>query len=180
MRPTCGQKGETQVNEKETLSYIAILETRLRSVEDRLEIFQLLATYGPAVDSRSGENTAALWQKDGSYDFGDEPLQGAEAIGALVDLDTHVGYLDRGCAHVMSLPMVTVDGNRASATNYSRVYVRGEAGWCVERAGVNRWELTRTTEGWRIVNRINRLADGSSAASGLLRRGLAEIEKGWE
>ena len=31
-----------------------------------------------------------------AYDFGGEPLEGAAKISGLVDLDTHVGYVERG------------------------------------------------------------------------------------
>lgn len=153
---------------------IAGLEARLRQLEDNLAICQLLAGYGPAVDSRSAEATAEIWTQSGRYDYGGDPLEGAGNIGDLVDLDTHVGYVERGCAHVIAMPMVTVDGDRAVATGYSRIYLRDGTAWKVERASANRWELVRTEAGWKVESRINRLLDGSSQGRELLRRAISE------
>lgn len=150
---------------------LAGLDARLRQLEDQIAIYQLLASYGPAADSRSGQDVASLWLEDGRYDFGGTPLVGSEAIAELVDLETHRGYVARGCAHVIGLPLIRVEADSATATGYSRVYVRDGDGWKVERASANRWELVRTEGGWRVANRVNRLLDGSgdgpALASGL-------------
>jgi hypothetical protein len=153
---------------------IAALEGRLRLLEDRLEILQLIASYGPAVDSRSARATAALWADDGSYDFGGPPLVGAEAVGDLVNLGTHTAYVARGCAHVLGMPMVTITGDSAIATGYSRVYLREGDGWKVERTSANRWNLVRTVAGWKVQSRVNRLLDGRAEARALLRAGLVD------
>lgn len=157
---------------------IAALESRLRRVEDRMEIIQLIASYGPAVDSRSSEATAALWTGNGCYDYGGPPLVGAKAVGDLVNLETHLGYVARGCAHVLGVPMITLDGDRAVATGYSRVYVHHGGTWTVARTSANRWELVRTGAGWKVGNRVNRLLDGSSEARDLLSAGLTDVRDG--
>lgn len=164
--------------QQDIAAQMAALEQRMARAEDQLAILQLLASYGPAVDSLSAKDTAALWVPDGTYDFGGEPIRGAEAVGAIVDLDTHRGYVERGCAHVMGLPMVTISGDRATATSYSRVYLHDGDSWRVERTSANRWELQRTDHGWRVMNRINRLMDGSPAGREILERGLADREGG--
>lgn len=156
---------------------IAGLEARLRQLEDNLAICQLLAGYGPAVDSLSADATAEIWTETGRYDYGGEPLEGAANIGRLVDLDTHLGYVERGCAHVIAMPMVTVDGDRAVATGYSRIYLRDGNSWKIERTSANRWELVRTGAGWKVENRINRLMDGSPQGRELLRRGISEHKR---
>jgi hypothetical protein len=149
------------------------LEAHVRRLEDQVAIYQLLASYGPAVDSRSGDAAADLWAPDGRYDFGGPPLEGRERIGGLVDLDTHAAYVAAGCAHVISMPVVRVEGDSAVATGYSRVYLRQGDGWKVERASANRWELARTAAGWKVTNRINRLLDGAPEPRSLLAQGLA-------
>ena len=154
------------------------LEAHVRRLEDQIAIYQLLATYSPAVDSRSEAATAGLWTEDGQYDYGGRPHVGARDVGSLVHLDTHKAYVEKGCAHVMSLPLVSVDGDRAVATGYSRLYVHSGDGWKVERASANRWELVRTGAGWRVANRINRLMDGSPAGREVLARGLDTGESG--
>lgn len=41
-------------------STVEALETTVRALADQVEIMQLVARYGPTVDSGSGEATAAL------------------------------------------------------------------------------------------------------------------------
>jgi uncharacterized protein (TIGR02246 family) len=149
---------------------LANLEREVQRLRDERDIMQLIAAYGPAVDTLSADETAALWTDDGVYDFGGEPLAGADAIGRLVDLPGHRDYVARGCAHVMALPVLDVDGDSATATGYSRVYVATGEGWKVERASANHWQLVRTAQGWRVRHRVNRLLDGSGGARGVLGR----------
>lgn len=150
----------------------AALEARIAVLEDQLAIYQLIATYGPSVDSRTGGVTASLWTEDGSYDFGGDPLVGAEKVGSLVNIEPHVHYVADGCAHVLSMPHITVGGDKAVATGYSRVYLNQGDHWRVERASANRWELVRTPGGWRVQNRINRLLNGQAEARDLLSSGV--------
>lgn len=160
--------------ENEDGSRIDALERRLRDVEDQLAIYRLLAAYGPAVDSRTEAATAGLWTETGRYDYGGAPLVGAQAIGDLVNVQPHVGYVERGCAHVIGMPFVAVEGDRATATGYSRVYLHDGDGWKVERTSANRWELERTQSGWKVANRVNRLLDGSPDGRELLSRAFVQ------
>lgn len=155
-------------------SRLAALEARVRLLEDQVAIYRLLACYGPSVDSRSEEATASLWTSDGRYDFGGAPLRGSDDVGGLVHREPHVSYVARGCAHVIGMPLVTIAGDRATATGYSRIYLRDGDGWKVERASANRWELVRTEEGWKVESRLNRLLDGSPEARAILARGVDE------
>lgn len=151
---------------------LAALEARMRRLEDEVAIYRLLASYSPAVDSRDEDATAGLWVADGSYDFGGVPLEGARTVGSLVHLESHQRYVRSGCAHVMSLPLVDVEEDRAVATGYSRLYLHTGDGWKVERVSANRWELARTADGWKVTTRTNRLMDGSPQGRALLARGL--------
>lgn len=148
---------------------LAALEGRVRELEDMLAIQQIIARYGPAVDSLSQAQVAALWARDGVYDFGGEPLRGAEAVGKLVELSTHRAYVERGCLHSLGNPVITIQGDHAVATGNSRVYVHEDDGWKVERAAANRWELVRDGEGWKVASRTNRLLDGTEDARLVLR-----------
>src|SRR4051794_9230749 len=47
---------------------VAAMDARLQLLEDQVEIMQLVAQYGPSVDSGSADATAALWTEDGSFD----------------------------------------------------------------------------------------------------------------
>jgi len=148
------------------------LISRVRELEDRLAIYQLIASYGPAVDSESAGAVAELWSEDGVYDpDGVEPYVGSEAVGRLVGGSLHQDYLRAGCAHVLSLPVVRVDGDTAVAVNHSRVYLHDGDGWRLERVSANRWELSRGNGSWRVDRRTNRLLNGSAQARALLAAG---------
>ena len=45
----------------------ALLE-RVRILEDQLALAQVVASYGPAVDSGSSDRAASLWSDDGIFD----------------------------------------------------------------------------------------------------------------
>lgn len=140
---------------------------RLSAIEDRLAIQNLLARYGPAVDSLDGRAVAALWSGDGSYQYGDVVLTGSE-VGGLVELESHRDFISRGCAHILSSPIIQVDGDEAFAVNYSCVLIHGEGVWQAERVSANRWHLERGPQGWRVKSRVNALLDGAGTARDLL------------
>lgn len=146
------------------------LRRQVRELSDRLEILQLLASYGPAVDSGSAEATAALWTEDGSYDTFPHPLVGRAAIADMVRGERHQSYVHNGCGHLIGIPHIRLDGDTAVVTGYSQLVLRDEAadGFRVWRTAVNRWELVRTGEGWRVAHRVNRLLDGSAESHELL------------
>jgi SnoaL-like domain len=149
----------------------ANLEARLRALEDRLSIYELLASYGPAVDTRDKTRVDGLWSPDGSYSFDDVTLT-QPRVGELVDLDSHTAFITAGCGHVLSMPAIEVDGDVAVAINYSVVFEhrRGQNEWAAARVSANRWELARAATGWQVTNRVNRLLDGSEKARDLLAR----------
>ncbi|MEO3388820.1 nuclear transport factor 2 family protein [Mesorhizobium sp. CAU 1741] len=155
---------------------LAALEARMRRLEDEIAIYRLLASYPLAVDSCDENATASLWAPDGTYDYGGRPHVGAQDVGSLVNLHSHRGYVAKGCAHVMSLPFISVEGDRAVATGYSRLYVRAGDGWKIERVSANRWELIRVAGDWKVTSRTNRLMDGTPAGREILSRGLAAKE----
>jgi len=149
---------------------IADLARRVQALEDQVAIYQLIATYGPAVDSQSAQAVGELWSEDGVYDpSGVHTYAGRAAVEGLVYREPHLSYLQAGCAHVLSLPRVAVDGDTAVAVNHSRVYLRDGTSWRLERVSANRWELERADGAWRVRRRTNRLLDGDPAARELLR-----------
>jgi ketosteroid isomerase-like protein len=149
---------------------IADLARRVQALEDQLAIYQLIATYGPAVDSQSALAVGELWSEDGVYDpSGVNPYAGRAAVEGLVYGEPHLSYLQAGCAHVLSLPHVAVDGDTAVAVNHSRVYLRDGTSWRLERVSANPWELERADGAWRVGRRTNRLLDDDPAARELLR-----------
>lgn len=147
----------------------AVVEDRLQRLEDAEAIRNLIARYGPLADAGDAAGVAALWTEDGEYDVGGFGVARArEEIAALIDARFHRELMAQGCAHVLSAPVIALDGDRAVATNQSVVFRRAGASFEAWRAAANRWELVRTAPGWRVARRINRPLDGSEAALALL------------
>lgn len=152
---------------------LAQLEARLQLLEDRLEIYDLVASYGPAVDAGDAAATAALWTDAGTYDVDTGVYEGREGIAAMVESRPHQGLLARGCAHLTSPPQVELDGDAAVAVCHSQLVLRRQdgSGFDVLRATAHRFELMRTADGWRVHRRTSRLLDGGAAARALLHPG---------
>lgn len=149
-------------------SRFAALEQRVRMLEDQMDIYRLISSYGPAVDTGSGEAAAALWDDEGSYEFDTSRLDGPAGIAEMVRSDGHQALIQQGCAHILAMPVVRVDGDTARATGYSRVYRHTADGYEVWRVSANHWELKRTTDGWKVIRRVNRTIDGAPEARQIL------------
>lgn len=150
------------------------LAARLERIERRLALYDLIATYGPAVDSGSAEATAGLWAQDGSYDFGDAVLPDRRAIEEMVKGRHHQGLIAAGAAHLIGFPKVDIDGDSAVVTGYSQVCRYVEDHYEVWRVTANRWELTWTGGGWQVDRRQAYVLDGQERARALLRAGLGD------
>lgn len=151
------------------MTSIADLEQRLRAVEDRLAIFELIASYGPAVDSGDSHGASKLWSSDGSYDVGGMGVtSGQTAIEKLFDGGTHQSLIANGAGHMLNSPTIAIDGDHATAINYSAMFVKADNGFVAARVAANHWRLERIDGRWRVVKRINRLLDGAQEARDLL------------
>jgi hypothetical protein len=153
---------------------IDALWARLRTLEDRMAIYELMATYGPAVDGAAADVAAGLWALDGRYDAGVGVFEGSAGIAEMVVGDMHQGIIQGGSAHLISLPHLEINGDHAVATCYSQLlrYDPETAGFKIWRCTANRWELVRSVDGWRVKDRVNRVLDGSEEPRELLRRGV--------
>jgi hypothetical protein len=157
---------------------IAALEARLQKAEDHLEIQNLLMSYGPLVDSATDKEAAELWVEGGGYNFtkpdGDPMrLEAREELSGMYRWPHHVDLTTTGCAHLTATPKITVRGDEAEALGYSVVILREDERWFLWRAAVNHWTLTRTEDGWRIVERHNRPLNGSTESHDMMRKVLA-------
>lgn len=151
---------------------IEAMSTRLRLLEDHQEITQLVAQYGPSVDSGSADATAALWTADGTFDaVGAVQMHGREEIADMVRGDGHQGLIRNGCGHVLTVPHVVVHGDEAEGRSYAlniRWDPEAQRFW-VARVSANSWRWTRTSDGWRIAERVNANLDGTAAHRAILR-----------
>ena len=82
-----------------------------------------------------------------------------------------------GSAHLASMPVVHVDGDRATALCHGQLlrFDREADAFRIWRATAVRLEFRRTAEGWKIYRRANRLLDGSDASHQHFRDGLEAV-----
>ena len=163
------------------------LEQRLRLIEDRLEIYNLIASHPPSADTGAQEYTASVWTEDGVFDRGAEFPRptGRTAIAGGSSNPEHHRAIEQGIAHFAGLPYVRITGDTAFAISYLQILVPDRAGplvdvpnhgssrgFHVHRVSANRWEFVRTEKGWKIKRRTLRQLDGTEPARDILRGAL--------
>jgi hypothetical protein len=157
---------------------VAQLSRQVRALEDQIAIGRLVARYGPAVDSGSAAATAALWSEDGRFDVPPYAVwTGHDEIAGMVDGDGHQALITNGVAHVLTAPLIVVDGDDAQAWNYA-LNLRWDPElrrFWIARASANGWRLHREPGGWRIAHRVNRNLDGSPEPRAIFREGTQVI-----
>jgi hypothetical protein len=160
------------------------VEERLREVEDRLAIYNLIAAHPPSADTAASEFIAASWTEDGVFDRQLATSSGRAAIAQEVLGEPHQAAIAGGIAHFAGLPHVAIDGDTAVVTSYLQIIVPdteaasvavpghgASQGFRLHRVSANRWELARGPHGWRIKRRTLRPI-GTAAARQLLRQGI--------
>jgi hypothetical protein len=150
---------------------VTALQERVRTLEDHLEVTQLVAQYGPAVDSGSAEVAAGLWTQDGIFDaVGAMEMRGREQIAGMVRTQGHQDLIMNGCGHVLTIPHVVVNGDVAQGRSYAlniRWDPEAQRFW-VARLSANTWRWVRTPDGWRIAERVNSNLDGTPESREML------------
>jgi uncharacterized protein (TIGR02246 family) len=105
------------------------LEARLKTLEDREEIRELLLAYGRALDSRDFVAFADLFaEQEGEWVGGLGSAKGRKAIFEL--MDASIGHnaprTGPGSFHVFSNEQIAVDGDSAAATTKWIFVMQGE------------------------------------------------------
>jgi hypothetical protein len=154
----------------------ASLEQRLRRIEDRLAIYNLLATHPLSADTGDAGLINAIYSEDAVFDRGEQlaGARGRQSMVELVESAAHREAIAGGLAHFGNLPLVELDGDQAIATSYIMLITpdpTGEprvlanhgpsAGFRIHRLVANRWTLAREADGWRIKGRKILPHDGS-------------------
>src|SRR5436190_9906377 len=166
----------------------ATLEDRIHAIEDRLEIYNLIASHPPSADTGGRDHIAASWVEDGVFDRGENlsSPRGRDVIADHVLSAGHQAAIAGGLAHFTGLPHVAIHGDTAIVTSYLQILVpqtQGDPvdvpnhgssrGFRVHRMTANRWELVRTPQGWKIKRRTLRQLDGSLPARKILQQAIS-------
>lgn len=147
------------------------VEERLRKIEDQLEIYQLVCGYGYAVDGLNADAIGKIYAEDGVYSIADAAkFEGLDRVQSIVAMPDHIALVEKGAAHMSSLPYVVIDGDRAIATCHTMVPRHDADGFHIWRLSASRIECARTPEGWRIKHRQNYMLQDDLRGSQLLGR----------
>jgi SnoaL-like protein len=170
------------VAKKKVATKSSSLEKRLRAVEDRLEIIQLMMSHPPAIDGRALGYWESALTADSTIDRGPPDPEkhsgdwqgeyGKKQIMEEVGGPELQAAREKGLAHMTTVPFVTVKGDAATAINYTHVLGFESGSFRIRRVVANRWDLRREKAGWKIRKRTLRLMDGKPEAREILRRGV--------
>lgn len=166
------------------------LERRLRTIEDKLAIYELIASHPPSADTGHAAYTSSVYCENGVFDRGPalDGAEGVKAIAAFIQRPEHDEAIRGGLAHFSGLPLVDLRGDAAIVTSYLMIVHLDHdgrprdlpnhgvsTGYRIHRAVVNRWELERRDGRWMIARRTLLPVDGSQIQQELLRTGLNEL-----
>jgi hypothetical protein len=166
------------------------VEDRLRAVEDRLEIYNLIASHPPSADTGADYYTRLAYIEDGELDLGrGTPVTGNKEIAAITKTAPHQAAIAGGLAHFVGLPRIEIDGDTATVISYLQILTPHPTadphevpnhgvsrGFRIHRVAANRWDLERTADGWKIRRRTVRTIDGTQPPRDILRGALQSYQ----
>lgn len=133
------------------------LEARVRELEDREVIHEVVARYGFTADLGLDEEYVAQYAPDGEYDTGKGIHRGHEELLEFISAPEGGHKKDvegRGSQHTSHNLFIRVNGDTAWAECYSVVFVRtAPESFGIHTAAYNHWDFTRIDDRWRIVRR---------------------------
>jgi hypothetical protein len=95
------------------------IEDRLRAIEDRLEIYDLIASHPPSADTGADYYTRVAYIDNGELDLGrGSAVRGNEAIAAMTKTAPHQAAIAGGLAHLVSLASNSMATTRLSPPTY--------------------------------------------------------------
>ena len=130
------------------------VEARLRALEDKEQIAQLLIDYGRHLDSRDLAAYAALFANDGEWIGGFGKVAGRANIQAFMEKSLGTGPNRGGSYHIMSNFVIAVKGDTAAAWSRWTFVTPGERGATIAQAGRYDDMLVRENGAWKFKRRV--------------------------
>jgi uncharacterized protein (TIGR02246 family) len=125
--------------------------------EDRLDVMDLVARYAECVDSGDAAGYAALFTPDGVVEHSAGSVRGRAEVQAWVEglvRENRVGKTSR-LKHIMGLPVIRGDGDRATARTYVTIPRHMDSGEIVIRlAGTYFDDCVKQDGAWLIAKRV--------------------------
>lgn len=161
------------------------IEDRLRAIEDRLAIYNLMAAHPYSADTGERSFIESIYAEDFVFDRGSslDGANGRESMAAFAEQPSHRAAIAGGLAHFGNLPLVELHGDTADATSYIAFMTpddKGElrelpnhgtsTGFRIHRVVANRWSFARTGDRWAITSRTVLPMDGSGPALELIHQ----------
>lgn len=157
------------------------VEERLRTIEDKLEIYNLIASHPLMVDSLELELMSEMFTPDGVLSRGSAGSIRIHDLKGISDARMREAA-DMGLAHLSTLPYIKLGKNAAVAFSYVSVTVRDPTSDVIEvpahgsgrglrlfLIAANRWDVVRVEGSWKLSRRDLVLCDGSDAPRELQR-----------
>jgi uncharacterized protein (TIGR02246 family) len=132
----------------------ASIESRLRVLEDKEQIAQVLIDYGRHLDSRNLAAYAGLFAEDGEWVGGFGTVKGRANIQAFMEKNMGTGPNRAGNYHIMSNFSITVSGDTATAWSRWAFVVPGERGAAISQAGRYDDTFVREKGAWKFKKRV--------------------------
>lgn len=132
------------------------VEERLRLLEDKEAIRDLLLAYGRALDSRDTQAYADLFAAQGEWSGGVGQAKTPAGIKKMLDdlFGNSTGGGFSKAHHVMANMVIEVDGDTATASSrWMWVHGDAEGGPLVRRAGIYEDALIREDGAWKFRKR---------------------------
>jgi uncharacterized protein (TIGR02246 family) len=129
------------------------LDARIRALEDKEQIAQVLIDYGRHLDSRNLAAYASLFAEDGEWAGGFGTVKGRANIQAFMEKNMGTGPNTAGNYHIMSNFAITVTGDTATAWSRWAFVVPGERGATISQAGRYDDTFVREKGAWKFKRR---------------------------
>jgi uncharacterized protein (TIGR02246 family) len=130
------------------------VESRLKQLEDKEQIAQLLIDYGRHLDGRDLAAYAALFAADGEWIGGFGTVAGRANIRAFMEKSLGTGPNRGGAYHIMSNFVITVKGDTATAWSRWTFVTPGERGATIAQAGRYDDTFVRENGVWKFKRRV--------------------------
>ena len=129
------------------------VQSRLRALEDKEQITQLLIDYGRHLDARDLAAYAALFAIDGEWVGGFGTVTGRANIQAFMEKSLGTGPNRNNSYHVMSNFTISVKGDTATAWSRWTFVTPGERGATIAQAGRYDDTFVREKGVWKFKRR---------------------------
>jgi len=137
-----------------TAAQTGSVEARLRALEDKEQIAQLLIDYGRHLDSRDLGAYASLFAADGEWVGGFGTVKGRSEIKAFMEKSLGTGPNRGNSYHIMSNFAITVKGDTAAAWSRWTFVTPGANGATIAQAGRYDDTFVRENGVWKFKKRV--------------------------